>query len=67
MYICELCGELTQYKFHDEKNEVGDVVFIYRNPNERPLCAKCIKDGWKFTEHGVLINETPVKKRGTTK
>ena len=50
---CEVCSSLIPL---DEKEKVTTVA-------KRHICSKCALEGWKYTEHGVLMNETPVKKR----
>lgn len=50
---CEVCSSLIPL---DEKEKITDVA-------KRQICNKCAQDGWKFTEQGVLMNETPVKKK----
>jgi len=50
---CEICSSLIPI---DEKEKVSDAA-------KRQICSKCAQDGWKFTKHGVLMNETPVRKK----
>lgn len=55
---------ITQCVVCNEELVVNDMKPHIPHYCKRYICEKCSQDNWKFTEHGVLINETPVKKKG---
>lgn len=66
MDLCEVCGKVFTPTFNEKGQIEYDRVVIARasDPQKyRVICDDCYQNNWKFTEHGVLINETPVKKK----
>ena len=65
---CEVCGKNFKPSFNEKGQiEYDRVVAVISGSDTlkyRVICNDCYQNNWKFTEHGVLINETPVKKKG---
>lgn len=72
IFLCEVCRKIfemtweeRQVKLVGEQISTTDTLVNGRiRTNRRYICDDCYQNNWKFTEHGVLMNETPVKKRG---
>ena len=69
---CEVCRTPARLMWKEEAETSSDRFAIESTWNgaigkyiirRKFICDKCYKDNWMFTEHGVLMNETPVKKR----
>ena len=66
VYFCEACRNSFTMSPEEEFKLNNDRVFIYSTvlgARRKFICDKCYQNNYKFTEHGVLMNETPVKKR----
>lgn len=65
-YICEACRQ-PFFLTWEEEAKLGSDRFVIENTirgiRRKFICNSCYQDNYKFTEHGVLMNETPVKKR----
>ena len=65
-YICEACHQPFSLMW-EEETRLGSDRFAIENTirgiRRKFICNSCYQDNWKFTEHGVLMNETPVKKK----
>ena len=67
VYFCEVCQEPFAMMWEEEAKLGKDRVaidYITRGIRRKFICDNCYQNNWKFTEHGVLMNETPVKKKG---
>lgn len=65
IYKCVVCGNDFALSLKAKENLGSDrSVFVHISdvPKHRVICDNCYQNNWKFTEHGVLMNETPVKK-----
>lgn len=65
--LCEVCGNEFVLSFKNMIQLSRERVAIDTTPRgtrRRYICEDCYQNNWKFTEHGVLMNETPVKKKG---
>lgn len=67
IYSCKVCGNEFAISFKKEIQLSRERVAMDHTPrgttHHRYICEDCYRNNWKFTEHGVLMNETPVKKR----
>ena len=66
MYLCEVCNKSFALTREEEAKLGGERVYaMYTMIGVRfkYICDKCCQANWKFTEDGVLMNETPVKRR----
>lgn len=66
-HICEACRQSFSLMWEEEAKLSKDRIAIehtIRSIRRKFICNSCYQNNWKFTEHGVLINETPVKKKG---
>lgn len=66
VYLCEACHEPFSMMWEEEIKLGSDrdtTEYTPRGLRRKFICDKCYQDNWKFTEHGVLMNETSVKKK----
>ena len=66
IHLCEVCQRAFALTFEEECNLPKERVFTestIAGIRHKYICNLCSIDNWKFTEHGVLINETPVTKK----
>lgn len=69
-YICEACRQPIFLVWEEEMKLGSDRIVVentIRGIRRKFICNSCYQNNWRLTGGGVLINETPVKKRGTTK
>lgn len=73
VFLCEVCHKSFEMTWEERRAKLIDgkqMSTIYESINgqirthDRHICDGCYQNNWKFTEHGVLMNETPVKKKG---
>ena len=63
---CEACNNCFTFPTEEEQtlfDNKGMIIEKTHTIRRRYICDECRQNNWKFTEHGVLMNETPVKKR----
>ena len=69
-YICEACQQPFFLMWEEEAKLSKDRIAIEHTIcgiRRKFICNSCYQDNYKFTEHGVLMNETPVKKESVIK
>ena len=67
VYFCEACHQPFSLMWEEEAKLSKDRIateYTICGIRRKFICNSCSQNNWKFTEHGVLINETPVKKKG---
>lgn len=70
-FRCEACNKPTILMWEEIMNNndrfAVDITWngaMHSNIIRRKfICNDCYQNNWKFTEHGVLMNETPVTKK----
>lgn len=64
--LCEVCKQDFALAQDEEASLCEERVYaMYTMIGVRfkYICDKCYQANWKFTEDGVLMNETPIKRR----
>ena len=64
--LCEACHQCFTFPIEEEPAFDRERIIVESTGvvRRRYICDNCYQNNWKFTEHGVLMNETPVKKKG---
>lgn len=66
--FCKACQQSFSFPIEEEQSLFDSKRLFIRSAPGRTqrwyICNQCYEDNFKFNEHGVLMNETPVKKKG---
>ena len=65
--LCDACQKDFSFPIEEEQSLFDSKRLFIRSACGRSqrwyICDQCYKDNFKFNEHGVLMNETPIKKK----